>query len=248
MRKLMIIPFVGILLIPTISAAIFGIGDTAVVIDPTNLIQNSATAGRMLQSIQQQATQIQQDINFYTQQAKHLISLPMSYVDDITRLYQQYNNLLQQGRGIAWTTKDAISQWEKLYEVGFNGNVPIMQRAQAMIGQIRAVGASMNAVSALYDQLCADQAQAQALVAASQAAPGTLAAQQATNQMLYLVSQQQGSLQQLTAATGRLQSAFIMREVTAEERAAWNAQQFIQGYGEGIFRGPHEGQGKPLPQ
>jgi P-type conjugative transfer protein TrbJ len=117
-----------------------------------------------------------------------------------------------------------------------------------MINQVREAGRAATAVTAIFDRLCADQTNVRTLITASQSAPGTLAAMQAQAQLTAVLSDQQASLQQIAATTSRAQVGFIMREVTAEEHAQWNAQQFMQGFGDVSFRGPHEGQGFTLPR
>ena len=108
---------------------------------------------------------------------------------------------------MAWTLRNATTQFEQLYSVGFNGNASLLQRAQAMIGQVRAASRAATEATALFDRLCAQQASVTTLIAASQAAPGSLGAQQAT--------------------IGRVQVGYIMRQAVAEEQAQTNAQQFL---------------------
>jgi conjugal transfer/entry exclusion protein len=82
---------------------------------------------------------------------------------------------------------------------------------------------------------------------ASQAAPGPLAAQQATNQLLGVLADQQGALQQMQATVGRAQTGYIMREVVADEQAQYNSKVWMTDYGAGTMRGPGQGQGPKLP-
>ena len=215
-----------LLLCPQVGYCIFGIGD--ITFDPTNFAQNTMTAFRSLQSNINEATQIQNQIRGYVQQARHLVSLPMSYVDQITGLYQEYNNTLNQARGIAYTVQNGVRQFEQLYETTVNGTMPLMQRAQAMLQQIRASGAAATQMTAIFDRLCAEQATVATLQAASQAAPGTLAAQQATNQLMGVLAEQNASLQQMQATVGRVQIGYVMRQTVAEEQAQQNVNQYLQ--------------------
>jgi P-type conjugative transfer protein TrbJ len=218
------------------------------VIDESTVYQTTLTALHTLDSVHQQATQLQQDWNFYTQQARHLVSLPVSMIEQISQTYSEYNDLLNQGRSIAYTTTKALSDFEQLYQTASQGNIPFTQRAQQMLGQVRELSRTLTAVSAIYTRLCQDQGNVQTLLAASQSSPGTLSAIQAQTQLLGVMTSQQASLQEIGAATSRVQMGFIMREITAEERAQWNASRFMEGYGDGAFRGPHQGQGSPLPE
>lgn len=225
MRKVFLCAAVIILLIPRLGQCIFGIGD--IVLDPTNLVQNTLTAARTLQSNTNQVLQLNQAVQGYIQDAKAFVAIPMSYIDQVSSLYAEYNNALTQAQGMAWTLRNATTQFEQLYSVGFNGNGSFMQRAQAMLAQVRAASQAATQATALFDRLCAQQASVTTLIAASQAAPGSLGAQQATNQLLGVMADQQGSLQQMQATIGRVQVGYIMQQVVAEEHAQTNAQQFL---------------------
>lgn len=215
----------ALLLTPSIGQCLFGLGD--VVIDPTNLAQNTLTAAQTLKSNTNEVLQLNQAIQGYIQDAKAFVAIPMSYVDQVSSLYAEYNNALNQARGMAYTVQNASAQFQALYDVGFQGNAGFMQRAQAMIGQIRAASHAATQATALFTRLCAQQASVTTLIAASQIAPGSLGAQQATNQLLGVLADQQGSLQGMQATIGRVQVGYIMRQAVAEEQAQTNAQQFL---------------------
>jgi P-type conjugative transfer protein TrbJ len=233
------------LLYPIVCFGILGLGD--IVLDPTNLVQTTLTAARTLESNTNEAIQIRNQLDSYLQQAKHLVALPMSAIDQVSSLYAQYTDVLNQGRGISYMLSSSLHQFESAYGNAMNGNVPIMQRAQQVMGQIRDAGRIVTQVSAIYERLCQQQGQVQRLLAASQAAPGTLAALQAQNQLMAVLTDQQASLQTMQAAAARVQTGFIMREITAEERAQWQSQQWLATYPTTGFRGPGQGQGPKLP-
>ena len=56
--------------------ALFGVGD--IVLDPTNLIQNTMTAARTLEQINNQITSLQNEAQMLINQARNLASLPHS--------------------------------------------------------------------------------------------------------------------------------------------------------------------------
>lgn len=226
--------------------AVFGIGD--IVNDPLALIQTTITAGKAVLTEANTAQTALQSLQSYYQDAKAFVAIPMSYVDQVGNLYDQYNNALQQAQGMSWTLRNTTAQFEQLYSSGFGGNTSFMQRAAGMINQIRAASRAANDATALFERLCAQQGSVKTLMIASQAAPGSLAATQATNQLLGVMADQQGSLQQMQATLGRVQVGFIMQDTVANEQAQLNASQWLQGYGDDKLRGPGQGQGPRLPE
>lgn len=211
---------IGVLL-PTVAVAIIP------VVDEASLLQTTITAAKAILSEVHEATIASQTLQSYIQDAKALVALPLSYVDQVSALYAQYNGALTQGQGMAWTLRNATTQFEQLYSASVQGNVGLMQRAQAMLAQVRAASQAAAQATALFDRLCAQQSSVATLITASQAAPGPLGAQQASNQLLAVLADQQGSLQQIQATVGRVQVGYIMQQTVAAEQAQVNAQQFL---------------------
>jgi len=230
-----------------VSWSILGVAD--VVFDPTNLVENAATAISAAQSNINEATQIQQTIISLANQARHLTSLPQSWIGDITRAINGYYDLLQQGRGLTYQVQGAAQQFEQLYQAAQAGDVQGgAGRLQAMLAQIREAGRVAVQAQAVFDRLCGQAATMQHLVEASQSAVGTMQVGQATNQLLGALGEQQASLQQIAAATGRVQLSVAMRQTVAEEQARVNADAWIATWPQlGGFKGPGQGQGQRLP-
>jgi P-type conjugative transfer protein TrbJ len=227
--------------------AIFGVGD--VVFDPTNLIENAATALRAAQSNANEAMQIQQNITSLANQARHLMSLPQSWIADITQAINGYYDILQQGRGLTFQVQGVAQQFEQLYQTASTGNLQgSATRLQAMLMQIREAGRVAAQAQAVFDRLCGQQASMQQMVNASQAAMGEMQVGQATNQLLGALGEQQASLQQIAAATGRVQLSVAMRQTIAEETAQQNATLWLATWPTQGFRGPGQGQGQKLPE
>jgi P-type conjugative transfer protein TrbJ len=246
--KQLLLSLVGLLFTSNVAWAILGAAD--VVFDPTNLVQNAAAALSAAKSNINEATQLQQGIVSLTHQAKHLASLPQSWVNDITQAINGYYDILQQGRGLTYQVQSAAQQFEQLYEAAKAGDVQGgAQRLQAMLAQIREAGRVAVQAQAVFDRLCGQQAQIQQMVTASQSAVGTTQVGQATNQLLGALGEQQASLQQIAAATGRVQLSVAMRQTVAEEQARVNADAWLATWPQlGGFKGPGEGQGQRLPE
>ena len=94
MRKVCLYVGLALLFAPRSGYCVFGIGD--IVLDPTNLVQTTLTAARTLQSNTNEVLQLNQAVQGYIQDAKAFVALPMSYIDQVSSLYGQYNNALNQ--------------------------------------------------------------------------------------------------------------------------------------------------------
>jgi P-type conjugative transfer protein TrbJ len=158
------------------------------------------------------------------QDAKHLMSLPLSVVNDLQRAMDRYTALIADGRSTIGQIKAMSAQFEQLYASGWGGNADLMTRAKLLLGKVREAGAFATQTNALYDRITGQQATVNRLLVASQGAPGSLAAQQATNQLLGTLAEQQVSLQALIAAQGEVQHRWIMTHVVGAEAASGQGQ------------------------
>lgn len=246
-RRQVLFTGLGLALALTTKAwAIWGIGD--ITFDPTNNATNMLTAARSLVSNQQEARLILQNVESLANQAKDLAALPLSVLQDIEQAWQQYTQIMYQGQMTVGQIRNTVQQFEQLYASGWGGNGDMMQRAQALLGKVREAGRVANQAQSVYDRLTGQQRTVTRLMSASQAAPGSLAAQQATNQLLGTLANQQGNIQLLLATQHEVQTSWIMRQVVAEEQAQQNAQRWMADYVRAPVRGPGEGKGPQLPQ
>lgn len=219
-------------------------------LDPTNLAQNTLQAVRSLISNANEVTQIQNQVRSLANEARQLVSLPLSLVNEIDAAIQGYTALLNQGRGMAYSLTSAVHQFESLYSGGFGGNTTFLQRAQRMLGQIREAGRLGTQATAIFERLCLQQERVGQLTAASQAAVGSLQAQQAGNQLQAVLAEQQISIQGILATDQRLKISQLMEEVVTREKAYENAQRYVQGLGLMVkpVAGPGVGGGVTLPE
>jgi type IV secretion system protein TrbJ len=232
--------------LPRPSLGILGVGD--IVHDPINLVQNAFTAVRSLVSNANEVTTIQNQVVFLANEARQLASLPLSLVSQIDAAMTSYTTLLTEGQGMVYQLKATTQQFEDLYTQGFGGEGSFMARAQRMLGQVRAAGRLATQVTAIYDRLCAQQTRVGQLLAASQASVGQLQAEQAGNQLMGLMAEQQVSIQQILATDQRLKISESMRQLVMDEKAYQNAQDYGRGLLVVPIRAPGEGQGFTLPQ
>ena len=211
-------------------------------------VQETLTAIRSYTSNINEVQMLQQNIVSLANEAKMLLTLPLNLVNEIDGAIRGYTDLLNQGRGIVYQVQALAQQFEDLYSQAVSGgNGTFLQRAQRMLGQVREAGRVATTASAVFDRLCAQQTRIGQLAAASQAAVGTLQAQQAANQLTAVLAEQQVSVQQLLATEHRLQISERMRQLVLEEHAAQNMTQFLDGMTVERVRGPGEGRGLAAP-
>ena len=113
----------GLLLFLTRPAwAILGVGD--VVLDPTNLVQNSFTAARTLALTIQQATQIENQamqlvhqVEQIANQVKNLTQMPqgLNIFQDVALFGNKIDSLLAQSNAVSYQLDQATAQFETLY-------------------------------------------------------------------------------------------------------------------------------------
>jgi P-type conjugative transfer protein TrbJ len=201
------------------------------VIDVSNLVQNTMTAARALQEIDNQVTQIQQSVQMLRYAARNLTSLPSSIAEQLDESVSQITGLMNQAQGILYSVQNVQSQFQRYYP-GLVG--PSSTDAQLIADaetrwqySLSAFQHSMEVQSEIVQNLSADQAQVDVLVGQSQGAAGILQATQAGNQLLALQSKQLAATQALLASQGRVQAIEQARQAEAEEQAREQYQRFI---------------------
>ncbi|WP_187171927.1 P-type conjugative transfer protein TrbJ, partial [Enterococcus faecium] len=93
--------------------ALFGIGD--IVLDPTNLVQNTLTAIRTLEQINNQIKQLQNEAQMLINQARNLASLPFSVVNRLRSNLALTQRLIEQAKGLAYDVANLDKEFKRLY-------------------------------------------------------------------------------------------------------------------------------------
>ena len=86
-----------------------------VVIDPTNLVQNTLTAIRTLEQINNQIKQLQNEAQMLINQARNLTSLPSSVVGQLRTNLATTQRLIAQARGLAYDVTNLDREFRRLY-------------------------------------------------------------------------------------------------------------------------------------
>jgi P-type conjugative transfer protein TrbJ len=208
------------------------------VIDVSNLKQSILTAAHTLQEVNNQITQIQQFVQMLQNQARNLLSLPFSALQQITSAIDEVNSLMRQAQALAYDVARIEQQFQQLFPT-YSGNVTQAQliadartRWRASVDTFKH---TMEVQSRIVSDIEADERTLAALVDRSQGAAGALQGIQSTNQLLALQSRQLGSTQALLSANARAQATEAMRRAEIEEaaRAEW-----LRFWGNGVSYTP----------
>ena len=196
------------------------------VIDISNLKQSILTAAHTLREVNNQITQIQQFVQMLQYEARNLLSLPFSALQQITSAIDQVNSLMKQAQSLAYDLARIDQQFQQLFP-SYSGNVTqakLLSDARARWqASVYTFKHTMEVQSRIVSDIPADEATLSRLVGQSQGAAGALQGIQSTNQLLALQSGQLGSTQALLSANARAQSTEAMRRAEVEEvaRAEW---------------------------
>ncbi|MGE3537832.1 MAG: P-type conjugative transfer protein TrbJ [Candidatus Tectimicrobiota bacterium] len=230
---------------PRPGAALFGVGD--IVFDPTNLLQNTLTALRTLQSNLNEATQIAHQVRMVANQvqqltnqvqqlaheAQNLATLPLSLWQDLQAQLQTYTALLHQAQGISFQLNQVPAQIAQLYATAgqpARSSAALLQQASRWTQQLQQASATAMQVQSVWERLTGQQTRLQRALTASDTAGGNLQVSQATNQLLGVLAEQQGSLQQMLAASGRAEASLLALQAAQDEAARAQAAHFMDGF------------------
>lgn len=201
------------------------------VFDAANYSQNLLTAVRTLQMINNQVQQLQNETQMLISMAKHLKRLDYSSLGQLNLAINQINILMQQAQGIAFDVQAAEQAFARYYPEEYQATVTYDELAadarQRWQYSMDAFRQTLRVQSQISQGVVADQQVLSALVGESQGAVGMLQAQQSTNQLIALTSQQTAKTHQLLAAQYRADALDRARRAAAQEQARAQFRRFI---------------------
>lgn len=201
-----------------------------IVFDPSNYAQNVLTAARTLEQITHQITSLQNEAQMLINQAKNLVSLPFSALQQIQQSVQKTQQLLQQAQGIAFNVQQIDRMFQQKY-----GSVSLSASDQQLVANARdrwknTVGGLQDAMrvqAGVVGNIDSNRAQMSALVGQSQSATGALQAAQAGNQLLALQSLQLSDLVAVISANGRASALTDAERAAAAEQGREQRRRFL---------------------
>jgi predicted aspartyl protease len=148
---------------------------------------------------------------------------------------------------MSYSIQNVAHQFDTIFSTGGFGTGDLLRKAQAMQNAIRSAGWTAAQTQAVFEQLCTQATNAGQAANAAAGAQGMLSAQQANAQLSYVMTQQLGMLQEQAAAADRVQTGFVMMQITERQQGHINAEHWLDGFGAAGYKGPREGQGITLP-
>jgi len=201
------------------------------VFDSANYSQNLLTAARTLQQINQQIQSLQNEAQMLVNQDRNLARIDFPELDRLRGKLGEIDRLMGQAQGIDFRVDRLDERYRQLFP-GRAGEVLKRDRRLALAKQrldneMAAFRQTMEVQSRIVENVQDDAEELAAIVARSQGAEGSLAAQQATNQLLALAAKQQFQLQTLMAAQFRKDSLEASRRTESAREARERTTRFL---------------------
>jgi P-type conjugative transfer protein TrbJ len=197
--------------------------EAIIVFDPSNFVENSLTAARSLEEINNQLLQLQNEAVMLANEAKNLTTLPFNIVGQLQAALSLTTQLISQAQGIAFQLAQAQAQFARFYPTsygsGTSGAAMAADALQRWTMSLQALQTTIRMQAQAAQNLASDQNSFASLVQQSQSAVGILQAAQATNQLLALQSRQSIQDQQLRLTQDRGAALELARSVAAEARS-----------------------------
>jgi P-type conjugative transfer protein TrbJ len=193
-----------------------------VVFDPSNFVENSLTAARSLEEINNQIRQLANQAQQLINEALNLSALPFNIVGQLRATLSSTDRLISQARDLGYRLGDAQALFARFYPESYNGAWTGSAMAEAQLRWLQSLQALQTTISVQAQSaqnLASDEDALSTLVAQSQSALGALSGVQATNQLLALHARQLIQSQQLQITQDRSAALEQARSVAAEARA-----------------------------
>ena len=206
----------------------FGIGD--VVIDPVNLVQNTYTAARTLEQLNNQIRQLQNEAQMLINQAENLKRLDYTSTEHLKRLLERTETLMRRAGEITYEIEQSEDAYAKRFPEGYGdlSRNEVVEAARAQWQTSRAAFSDAVLVqSGIVTSIVEARGTLTGLMGASETATGNLAAAQAGNQLIALSVEQQMQMQQLMAAQYRAETLEAARRAAIEDQARTLHQHFM---------------------
>jgi len=201
------------------------------VFDGANYSQNLLTAARTLQQINQQIQQLQNEARMLANMERNLSRIDFPELDRFREKLGAIDRLMGQAQGVDFRVDQLDARYRQLFPDDFDHGLKRDQRVAAAKARLDAEMAAFRQTMGVQSQIVEnvrDDAQALGqIVAKSQGAEGSLAAQQATNQLLALTAKQQFQIQTLMAAQFRKDSLEAARRGQSAREARERTKRFL---------------------
>lgn len=213
---------------PLPASAFFG-GVGGVVIDPTNLVQNTNSAINTLQQINNQIRQLQNEAQMLIDSADNLARLDQSSIDELHRILERIDGLMKQGDDLTYEVATSEQRYEEEFPESYsnltNQEIVVQAMDQWKMAR-RSFGNAIRVQSGIVTSIAESKETLTRIVSQSQEAAGNLEVNQAGNQLIALSVEQQMQMQQLMAAQYRMSAVEHARRAAIEEQARVRHERF----------------------
>lgn len=194
------------------------------VFDSANYAENLLQAARSL-------TQIENQVKALQNQAKNLLKLDYNSVPEMTNALNRISTLMGQAQRVSFNVNDTNADFLRLYPAEFRASLTSDERVRDARARWEAsmdgYRQTMTIQSQVVENVSRDGQRLADLVAQSQGAQGSLQAQQATNQLLALTTQQQLQISSMMAAQYRAETLERARLAHEEEEGRQSFKKFM---------------------
>ncbi|NOT40768.1 MAG: P-type conjugative transfer protein TrbJ [Alphaproteobacteria bacterium] len=202
-----------------------------VVFDPSNYAENVLQAARSLEQINNQIKSLQNEVQMLEDMAKQLEKLDFTSLPAIEAALKDINQLMTKAKGIAFDVKATESAFKRLFPEKYDAAVSSSDLGRGALERwgeaMKALEHTMTVQAQVVANVEADTSTLSRLVSESQAAIGSLQAQQAANQLTALSAKQQLQTQELMAAQFRATALEQARQAQAQEQARAQFKRFL---------------------
>jgi len=210
------------------------------VFDPSNFVQNTLTAVRTLEQINNQIQQLQNEAQMLMNQTRNLAKLDFNIVNQLRSTLTTSERLIAEAQGLAYDVANMDREFARLYPDQYDASISGERMAQDARERwkhtLDGLHTAMRMQAQVSNNLALDESALSDLVNQSQSAEGALQAMQATNQLLALQAKQSIQAQQLQITQDRAGSLELARQAAATERAREVRRRFL---GTGTPYTPH---------
>jgi len=211
-----------------IAAAIPASVQAIPVFDAGNHVQNVLIAARTLEQINQQIRSLQNEAEMLANMARNLEGIDFPQLEALRSRLQEINRLMGEARGVDFRIDALDERFRQLFPDGMTGGEGRVARARERLeAAMSALRQTMGVQNRIVANVRDDAQDLARIVARSQGAQGSLAAQQATNQLLAVAAQQQLQLQQLLASQFRAEAIDQADRRQVEREARETTRRFL---------------------
>jgi len=223
---------------PTLASVLFALSlvvalpaKAIIVFDPSNFVENSLTAARSLEEINNQLLQLQNEAQMLVDDALNLTKLPFNILAQLRATLATTSALIAQAQGVAYQLQQAQFQFARFYPAaygpGASGQFMAADALQRWFHSLEALQTTISMQAQAAQNLSSDEDSLSQLVQQSQRAVGALQTAQASNQLLALHARQMIQDQQLRLTQDRSAALEQARAVAAEARSREVRRRFV---------------------